>query len=158
MKLSIIIVCMGKTRERFVRDGLAKYERYLRPYADIELRELKEEPIRDLKDAPRVRKKEAEKIFKTIAHDAPLVALDERGREFTSHGFAEFVNETLESGVREIFFVIGGAMGLDESVVSGATTTLAMSRWTLTHEMARLVLLEQLYRAFTILTGKTYHY
>jgi 23S rRNA (pseudouridine1915-N3)-methyltransferase len=68
------------------------------------------------------------------------------------------LNKTLESGVRDIVFVIGGAMGLDESVTGRAHKTIAMSRWTFTHEMARLVLLEQLYRAFTIIKGKTYHY
>jgi 23S rRNA (pseudouridine1915-N3)-methyltransferase len=156
MKLSII--CMGKTRERFVQEGLAKYLRFLRPYADVEIRELKEEKIQDLKDAPAVRKKEAEKIFKAVRAGALLVALDERGQEFTSHDFARFMNSASENGVREMAFVLGGAMGLDEAVTGKADKVIAMSRWTLTHEMARLVLLEQLYRAFTIMTGKTYHY
>jgi 23S rRNA (pseudouridine1915-N3)-methyltransferase len=64
----------------------------------------------------------------------------------------------MESGVREVVFVIGGAMGLDEKVTVRANKVIAMSRWTLTHEMARLVLLEQIYRAFTIIKGKTYHH
>jgi 23S rRNA (pseudouridine1915-N3)-methyltransferase len=68
------------------------------------------------------------------------------------------MNSALENGVREMAFVLGGAMGLDEAVTGKADKVIAMSRWTLTHEMARLVLLEQLYRAFTIITGKTYHY
>jgi 23S rRNA (pseudouridine1915-N3)-methyltransferase len=156
--MRVTILCMGKTRERFIQEGISKYVRYLKPYADIEIRELKEEKIRDLKDAPLIRKKEAEKIFKAVPAHAVLAALDERGREFTSHEFAEFLNETLESGVREMVFVVGGAMGLDESVTGRANKVVALSRWTLTHEMARLVLLEQVYRAFTILQGKTYHY
>ena len=156
MKLTVL--CMGKTREPFIQDGLAKYVRYLRPFVDIEIRELKEEKIQDLKAAPIVRKKEAEKIFKACPANAMLVALDERGQEFTSHGFAEVLNSALESGTREMVFVIGGAMGLDESVTERAKKVIALSRWTLTHEMARLVLLEQLYRAFTIIKGKTYHY
>jgi 23S rRNA (pseudouridine1915-N3)-methyltransferase len=68
------------------------------------------------------------------------------------------MDKALEKGVREMSFVLGGAMGLDESVTGKADMVLALSRWTLTHEMARLVLLEQLYRAFTIIKGKTYHY
>jgi 23S rRNA (pseudouridine1915-N3)-methyltransferase len=68
------------------------------------------------------------------------------------------MDKALETGTREMSFVLGGAMGLDESVTGKADTMLALSRWTLTHEMARLVLLEQLYRAFTIIKGKTYHY
>jgi 23S rRNA (pseudouridine1915-N3)-methyltransferase len=152
------IICMGKIKEGFVREGVAKYVRYLKPYADIEVKELTEEKIASLKDAPLIRKREAEKIFKTTPAGALLVALDERGQEFTSHEFASFVNGALESGIREMAFVIGGAMGLDESVIERANKAIAMSRWTLTHEMARLVVLEQLYRAFTIIKGKTYHY
>jgi len=156
MKLTIL--CMGKTKERFIQEGIEKYLRYLRPYTDASIKELKEEKIQDLKDAPSIRKKEAERIFKAVPAGAYLVSLDERGEGFTSHEFAALLNNTLESGVREIIFIIGGAMGLDEEVVVRSHKTVALSRWTFTHEMARLVLLEQLYRAFTIIKGKTYHY
>jgi 23S rRNA (pseudouridine1915-N3)-methyltransferase len=156
MKLTVL--CMGKTKEAFVQEGIAKYLRYLRPYAEAGIRELKEEKVRDLRDAPVVRKKEAERIFQAVPPGSLLIALDERGQEFTSHGFAEFLNKELERGCRSMVFVIGGAMGLDESVTGRADRVIALSQWTFTHEMARLVLLEQLYRAFTIITGKTYHY
>jgi 23S rRNA (pseudouridine1915-N3)-methyltransferase len=156
VKLSII--CMGRTRERFIQDGIEKYLRYLKPYTPAELKVLREEKVEDLRDAPRVRKLEAAKIAKSLAPGAHVVALDERGREFTSHEFAAFIDKALEKGTREMSFILGGAMGLDESVTKKADTVLALSRWTLTHEMARLVLLEQLYRAFTIIKGKTYHY
>jgi 23S rRNA (pseudouridine1915-N3)-methyltransferase len=156
MKLRII--CMGKTREHFIQEGIQKYLRYLKPYAGIEMLELKEERIKDLKEAPIVRKKEAEKIFKSLPEGTFLATLDERGEEFTSHEFAGFLNAMMESGTKEMVFVIGGAMGLDEKVTVRANKVIAMSRWTLTHEMARLVLLEQIYRAFTIIKGKTYHH
>jgi len=156
--MKLVVICLGKTRERFIQEGMAKYLRYLKPYVDIEVKELKEEKIQDLKDAPIIRKREAEKIFKAMPSGAFLAALDERGREFTSHEFAHFFNDRIESGVRETAFVFGGAMGLDESVTEKADKVIAMSRWTFTHEMARLVLLEQIYRAFTIIKGKTYHY
>lgn len=156
MKLTII--CMGRTRERFIQDGIEKYLRYLKPYTPAELKVLREEKVEDLRDAPRVRKLEAAKIGKSLAPGAHVVALDERGREFTSHEFAAFIDKALENGTREMSFILGGAMGLNESVTKKADTVLALSRWTLTHEMARLVLLEQLYRAFTIIKGKTYHY
>jgi 23S rRNA (pseudouridine1915-N3)-methyltransferase len=156
VKLSIL--CLGKTRERFIQEGIGKYSRYLKPYVDVEIKELREEKIQDLKAAPLIRKKEAERIFKALTANVFFVALDERGQELTSHEFASFINGLLESGVRELSFAIGGAMGLDESVAMKANKVIALSRWTLTHEMARLVLLEQLYRAFTIIKGKTYHY
>lgn len=156
--MKLRIVCIGKTREPFILAGMEKYRGYLLHYCHLELNELKEEKIADLRAAPAIRKKEAEKIMRAVPQGAYMIALDERGREFTSHEFAAFLNKTLESGVREIAFVAGGAVGLDEQVIAGSNKTLALSRWTLTHEMARLVLLEQLYRAFTIITGKTYHY
>ena len=156
--MRLTILCMGKAKERFIQEGIEKYLRYLKPYANASIKELKEEKIQDLKDAPSIRKKESEKIFKAVPAGAYLVSLDERGEEFTSHEFAALLNNTLESGVREMIFIIGGAMGLDEAVVARSHKTVALSRWTFTHEMARLVLLEQLYRAFTIIKGKTYHY
>ncbi len=156
--MKIIILCVGRTREPFIQEGLQKYIRFLKPYADVEIREIKEEKIADLKEAPAVRKKEAERIQKAVPAGAVTVALDERGQGFTSHEFAEFLGNALDSGVRELVFVIGGAMGLDESVPQRAHKAMAMSRWTLTHEMARIVLLEQVYRAFTIIKGKKYHY
>ena len=156
--MKLTVVCMGKTREQFVLAGIEKYARYLKHYADVELRTLREEPIRDLRDAPAIRRKEAERIAKALPPGACIVALDERGEEFTSHAFAAFLNKTLESGVRELVFILGGALGLDETVREKSHKTVSLSRLTFTHEMARLVLLEQLYRAFTIITGKTYHY
>jgi 23S rRNA (pseudouridine1915-N3)-methyltransferase len=156
--MNLGILCVGRTREPFIRTGIEKYLQYLKPYAPVTIREIREERIDDLKDAPRVRHREAERIEKALASGAFVVALDERGREYTSHEFASFLNEILERGMREATFVIGGSLGLDESVTGRANAVLALSRWTLTHEMARLVLLEQLYRAFTILRGKTYHY
>jgi len=156
MKLTLL--CVGKTREGFIREGIEKYLRFLRPYATAAIHEVREEKVRDLKEAPLVRRREGERIAKALPPGARIVALDERGREYTSHEFAEHINSAQESGVREIVFVIGGSLGLDEGVVARAHTVLAISRWTVTHELARVVLLEQLYRAFTLITGKTYHY
>lgn len=156
MKLTLL--CVGKTRERFIQDGIDKYLRYLHPFAETEVRVVREEKVHDLKDAPRVRQREGERITKALPPGARVIALDERGKEFTSHEFAAFLEKARETGARELVFIIGGALGLDEAVTGKAHTALALSRWTVTHEMARLVLLEQLYRAFTIITGKTYHY
>ncbi len=156
--MKITVLCVGKTRERFIQEGIEKYLRFLKPYAQITIREVREERIADLRDAPRVRQREAEKIEHALSSGGYRVALDERGDEFTSHEFAVFLNDAMEKGVKEMTFIIGGSMGLDPSVTKSADATLALSRWTFTHEMARIVLLEQLYRAFTIIKGKSYHY
>lgn len=156
--MKITIICVGRTKERFIRDGIEKYLRFLKYYAEVEIVEIKDERGFDLKDAPVVRRKEAERIQRALRQGAMIIALDEHGQEFTSHEFAGLMNGYMEKGVREIIFIIGGALGLDESITGHAHRTLALSRLTFTHEMAGLVLLEQLYRAFTIITGKTYHY
>lgn len=156
--MKVTLLCVGRTKEPFLKEGIAKYLRFLRSYGAVEVRELKEEKVHDLKEAPVIRRREAEKLLKALSPGAVVIALDERGQEFTSHEFASFLNGSQEQGVRELVFIIGGALGLDESVTARANRVLALSRWTLTHEMARLVFLEQLYRAFTIITGKTYHY
>jgi 23S rRNA (pseudouridine1915-N3)-methyltransferase len=156
--MKLVLLCVGKTRERFIQEGINKYLRYLKPYTAVEIKELKEEKIQDLKDAPIIRKREADKIIKAAPARGFLAALDERGHEFTSHEFAQFLQDNLDGGVREMAFIIGGALGLDESITERANRVIALSRWTITHEMARLVLLEQLYRAFTIIKGKKYHY
>ncbi len=156
--MKLVLLCVGKTRERFIQEGINKYLRYLKPYTAVEIKELKEEKIQDLKDASIIRKREADKIIKAAPARGFLAALDERGHEFTSHEFAQFLQDNLDGGVREMTFVIGGALGLDESITERANRVIALSRWTITHEMARLVLLEQLYRAYTIIKGKKYHY
>jgi 23S rRNA (pseudouridine1915-N3)-methyltransferase len=156
--MKLVVLCVGKTREGFIQQGIDKYIRYLKHYTDVEVRELKSEKIQDLKQAPVVRKREAERILAAFGTGSFIISLDERGTEFTSHEFAAFLQSLQDAGVREAVFVVGGALGLDEQVTARSQRTIALSRWTLTHEMARLVLLEQLYRAFTILTGKTYHY
>jgi 23S rRNA (pseudouridine1915-N3)-methyltransferase len=88
---------------------------------------------------------------------AYIIVMDEAGKEFTSREFAVFL-EKQTSGGQELVFVIGGALGLDERVRTMARTTIALSKMTFVHEMARVILLEQIYRAGTITQGKTYHY
>ena len=86
-----------------------------------------------------------------------VIALDQTGDQMSSVELAEFVQYKMNEGVRELTFIIGGALGLDESILKTATKILSLSRMTFTHEMSRLIVLEQLYRAFTILKGTKYH-
>src|SRR5512133_509421 len=102
MKLTIL--CVGKTRESFILEGLDKYARYLKHYGDLEIKELKSEKIQDLKQAPVIRKREAAKIQGALNPGSYVVSLDERGTEFTSHEFAAFLNSVQESGARDLVF------------------------------------------------------
>jgi 23S rRNA (pseudouridine1915-N3)-methyltransferase len=143
----IKIVWVGKTKERYLAEGINKYLKFLMPMTQISIVEVKEEKGRQNKDAL---DEEARKIMRQTRD---YYILDERGREFSSVGFAQFLKDK-----DSIDFVIGGPFGVSAEVKEIAKGSIALSKMTLTHEMARLLFLEQLYRAYTILKGKEYHH
>jgi 23S rRNA (pseudouridine1915-N3)-methyltransferase len=143
----IKIVWVGKTKERYLAEGINKYLKFLMPMTQISIVEVKEEKGRQNKDAL---DEEARKIMRQTRD---YYILDERGREFSSVGFAQFLKDK-----DSIDFVIGGSFGVSAEVKETAKGSIALSKMTLTHEMARLLFLEQLYRAYTILKGKEYHH
>ncbi len=108
-------------------------------------------------DDERARAREAEMILKKINADYFVIAMDERGKQLTSPEFADLIREKRDFGPGKIQFVIGGSHGLDDGVRKRANLVLGFSKMTFTHEMIRVFLKEQIYRAFTILVGKTYH-
>jgi 23S rRNA (pseudouridine1915-N3)-methyltransferase len=146
--MKIKLVWVGKTKERFIDEGIKKYLRLLRPFGDVSVVEIKEEKGKDIH---RMVEKEGERIVKL---PTPYILLDEKGKGFTSPEFAEFFSRRSSTPT----FVIGGAYGVSESVRDAAECKVALSKMTLTHEMARLVLVEQIYRAFTIVHKRGYHH
>jgi len=146
--MKIRLVWVGKTKERFIQEGIEKYLRLLRPFADVAVSEIREEKGIDIQ---RMVEKEGERILKLRS---PYVLLDEKGKEYTSAGFADFLSGRQPS----VHFVVGGAYGVSERVKEAAEGTVALSEMTLTHEMSRLLLVEQLYRAFTIMHKRGYHH
>ncbi len=146
--MKIRLAWVGKTKERFIDEGIRKYLRLLRPFADVGVIEIKEEKGKDIH---RMVEKEGERILKL---PAPYVLLDEKGKGYTSAEFAEFIARRPSPPT----FVIGGAYGVSEGVRDASESKVALSKMTLTHEMARLVLVEQVYRAFTIIHKRGYHH
>ncbi len=146
MKISLIWV--GKTKEQFVIDATRKYLKLLKPYADVSIKEIKEEKG---KDTRRMVEKEGERILNL---KVPYVLIDEQGSNFSSVEFAEFIDKNRPS----IKFVLGGTYGVSEKVKKMARNKIALSKMTFTHEMSRLFLLEQIYRAFTIIHKRGYHH
>lgn len=142
------MIWVGKTKERFIAEGLEKYIRLLDPYAHIGITEVRGEKGSDTR---RMVEKEGERIMKL---GVPYVLLDEKGERLTSVEFAGFI----EGQAHDINFLIGGAYGVSEEVKKTAVKRIALSPLTLTHEMSRLLLVEQVYRAFTILHKKGYHH
>jgi 23S rRNA (pseudouridine1915-N3)-methyltransferase len=139
---------VGKTKEQFIRDGIAKYIKMLQPFTDITFKEIKEEKGKDIR---RMIEKEGEKV---INLNIPYILLDERGKSLSSVEFAQFLHQSRPA----VNFVIGGAYGVSERVKKMARKRVALSKMTFTHEMSRLFLLEQVYRACTIIQGRGYHH
>jgi 23S rRNA (pseudouridine1915-N3)-methyltransferase len=146
MKINLIWV--GKTKEKFLDEGIQKYLKLLRPYADIAVTELREEKT---KDRERMLVKEAERIQGIRTQ---YILLDEQGEGLDSVGFSRFLEKQGASAT----FLLGGAYGVSDDVKKGAMKKISLSKMTFTHEMSRLILLEQLYRAFTILQKRGYHH
>ncbi len=146
MKINLIWV--GKTKERFIHEGQQKYLRLLKAYADVTITEIREEKGKDI---GRMLAKEGERIqgLKT-----PYLLLDEKGETLDSVDFARFIEKLGSSAT----FLLGGAYGVSEEVKAKAAKKIRLSAMTFTHEMSRLIFLEQLYRAFTILKKRGYHH
>jgi 23S rRNA (pseudouridine1915-N3)-methyltransferase len=152
--MKLIVAAVGKPRNAALAAAIEHYETRAARYWPLEIREVREETARGSQiDA--VRAKEAERLTSRV-EGASVVACDERGTSMTSTRFATFLQEARERA-RDLAFVIGGAYGLADSLRDRAQTRLALAPWTLPHELARLVLAEQLYRAGTIVRGEPYH-
>lgn len=154
---NIKIIVLGKLKEGYWNASETEYLKRLKPYAKVEILELTEESFRDGDDREKIKEKEAEKIKKILPEGGFVIALHERGKEYTSPLFAKFLEDNSTRG-ETIVFVIGGPLGLHESLLNIAHQQISLSQLTFPHQMVRTILLEQLYRATTILNEKKYHY
>lgn len=153
MKLTVLAV--GRLKERHWREAADEYLKRLRPYADV--REV-EVPDRDVTaDEPRALREEGSALLKALPESAHAIALDVGGRTLSSEAFAERLEALKTGGAGHIAFVLGGAAGLAPEVVARADERLSLGPMTLPHQLARVVLLEQVYRAFRISRGEPYH-
>jgi 23S rRNA (pseudouridine1915-N3)-methyltransferase len=155
MKISLISV--GKLSQPFLREGVAEYTGRIQRYIAFNSHELKEAKMGSKTNFKAIRELEGERILARVPAAAYLVALDEQGRNYGSEELAEFLGRHMLQGTGELLFAIGGAYGLSPAVKDRANLLLSLSAMTLTHQMAQLLLLEQLYRGFTILRNEPYH-
>jgi 23S rRNA (pseudouridine1915-N3)-methyltransferase len=156
LMLDIHLIMVGKTRESFIHEGLAFYGQRLQPFVQLTLKSVRDEKEGKKLTAELIKAKEGERLRAQIPPKAYVVALDPQGKELTTPAFAAWLAKREEDG-RPLAFLLGGHLGLDEATLAAAHEQLALSQLTLTHELSRLVLLEQLYRAKTILRGHPYH-
>lgn len=155
--MKVIVAAVGKPRNAELAAAIEHYEERAAKYWPLDVRIVKEDSARGAGDSQitLVKEREAERLAERVA-DATVIACDERGTAMTSSKFATFLKD-FRDRARDVAFVIGGAYGLAESLRDRAQTRLALAPWTLPHELARLVLAEQLYRAGTIARGEPYH-
>jgi 23S rRNA (pseudouridine1915-N3)-methyltransferase len=156
--MKIQLLSTGKTRFPFISEGMEEYRRRLVHYADFRIRELPE--LKNSRSWPetKVKCEEGKAILKAIDPQDFVVLLDERGQHLGSLAFAGLIERQQYGSVRTMLFVIGGPYGFAEEVYQRADLELSLSKMTFSHQLVRLIFLEQLYRAFTIIRGEPYHH
>jgi 23S rRNA (pseudouridine1915-N3)-methyltransferase len=155
MRLSLY--CIGRISESWLRSGVDDYAGRIRRYLPLAEHELKEEKPGRKPDLRLIRNKEGERLLARLPEAATVVVLDENGHRLSSEGLAEMLGRHMLEGTGEVALVIGGAYGLSDAVKKRADLLLSLSAMTFTHQMARLLLFEQLYRGLTIVRNEPYH-
>ena len=155
--MKIKIIALGKIKEKFLKDGIDEFLKRLTPYTSIEIIELTPVEIKDENLTQKALEQEAEKILANIKSDSYVISLEILGKQLSSEDFASKINEITVSGISELVFVIGSSCGISPSVSQRANFKLSISKMTFLHQFARLLLVEQIYRAFKILKNETYH-
>lgn len=153
MKIECVFV--GKTSERYLEDGVADFHKRLKPYSDVSIKIVRDTKSKASDDE--IKKREGQGILKAIAKDAFMVVLDPRGVGLSSEDLAQQIYQWQGQNRKIVSFVVGGSNGLSSEVLQQADFKLSLSPMTFTHDMTRLILLEQLYRAYSILAGTKYH-
>ena len=158
--MRINIVCVGKIKEKYLKLGIDEFKKRLSKYCKLEIIELEDEKAPENlsdKEMLMIKEKEGKKILSKIKDNSYVIALAIDGKNLSSEELAETINKLGERGVSNITFVIGGSLGLSDEVLSRADYKLSFSKMTFPHQLMRLILLEQVYRAYRINNGEPYH-
>jgi len=158
--MNINIICVGKLKEKYWTDAVAEYSKRLSRYVNLKIIELSDEKApENLSDAQKeqVIEKEGLRIIKSIPEGSFVVTLEIEGKQFTSEELADFIKNKMINGVSTITFIIGGSLGLSNDVIKKSNHHLSFSKMTFPHQLMRVVLLEQIYRAEKIMANEPYH-
>ncbi len=159
--MNINIVAAGKIKERYLAEGIAEFMKRLRPYAQVHILEISEEKMKENPspaEKEKILSQEGERLLRQVPDGSYLIVLDVYGKESSSEELAARIDALGLQGQSNITFLIGGAFGLSREVRAAAKARLSFSRMTFTHQMVRLLLVEQIYRAFKINRGEKYHW
>lgn len=155
------VVCIGKLKDAYLRDGVAEFVKRMRPYGGITITELNESKIGDKPsdaDRKQVVQEEGERLLKAVSKNAYTVLLDVYGKTMSSEQLASHIGKLEVDGVSDMVFIIGGAFGVSDTLRQTVHQTLSFSPMTFTHQMVRLLLVEQIYRATKINRHEPYHW
>jgi 23S rRNA (pseudouridine1915-N3)-methyltransferase len=153
MQISVWVI--GKTQDKYLKEGMDKYMGRLQHYTKFRYEELKD--VKPSQSHEETMKREAEMVLSRLRPEDSLILLDERGQEFSSKGFADFMERHQNQATRHMVMLVGGAFGHHPLIRERAQSQVSLSRMTFSHQMIRLFLLEQIYRAFTIIRNEKYH-
>lgn len=156
--VKVRICAVGKIKEIYLRDAIAEYDRRIRSFCQVDCFEYPEiSSDNNQGSREKAIEREGERLLSTCCADDYVIALDPGGRQFSSESFSRILQRCEMSGPYQVVFLIGGPLGLSESCRKQADITLSLSSMTFTHQIARLLLYEQIYRAFTIIRSLPYH-
>lgn len=156
MKIKLIYI--GKTSKKFLVEGENEYKSRLKHYCNLEIIEIQDIKNQKSLSFEEIKKAEGEKFLAAISKEDQVFLLDDKGKQFTSIGLSEFINKQQIYTTSNLVFLIGGAFGFSNSVYERAIGKISLSNLTFSHQMIRMLFLEQIYRAFTILKGEKYHH
>lgn len=158
--MKITILCVGKVKEKFYRDAIDEYTKRLSRYSKLEIIEVADEKTEENSSETEIaliKNKEGERLLKHIKEDAYVIALSIDGKQLDSEELSKKINSLGIQGTSHIYFVIGGSLGLSDEVIKRANYKLSFSKMTFPHQLMRVILLEQIYRAYRILNNEPYH-
>ena len=158
--LKVNIICVGKIKETFFREAIDEYSKRLNSYCSLNIIEIKDEKIPNNpseKENQIIKEKEGNNILSHIKKDSYVICLDLKGKQYTSEEFSQKINNISANISSSISFVIGGSLGISQNVLKKANESISFSKMTFPHQLFRVILLEQIYRAFKIMNNETYH-
>ena len=159
-QMKITLITVGKIKEKYLKDAIAEYTKRLSRYCRLEIIEVPDEKTPDHASPHEevlIRKKEGDRLRKYIKEGAYVISLAIQGKKYTSETFAKRIHALGLSGESHIIFIIGGSIGLDEDILNNSNELLSFSDMTFPHQLMRVILLEQVYRAWRIISGEPYH-
>ncbi len=158
--MNITLITVGKIKEKYLKDAIAEYSKRLSKYCRLQIIELQDEKTPDRAselEEIQIRKKEGERILKSIKNDAYVITLEIKGKMLTSEELANKIDTLGIQGKSNVVFVIGGSLGLSQEVMDRSDYSLSFSKMTFPHQLMRVILLEQIYRSYRIIHGEPYH-